>query len=120
MHLELPSVTRESLSAALEGLTALAVQEIASGKVPRPLYESAVKYRRESPDIWSPPSRVLARGYGDCEDLACWRAAELQLAGVPARAEARRASRRMWHVIVRHPDGTEEDPSKQLGMKGRA
>lgn len=58
---------------------------------------------------------VNERGQGDCEDLACYRAAELILAGERARAIAQR-TRAGWHIVVRRGDGTIEDPSKILGM----
>lgn len=78
--------------------------------------------------------------YIDCEDLAGHRAAEHRIApalamGIeaalamfgapaiiagclyPARAVCKRTGKRMYHAIVRHPDGTIEDPSRALGMR---
>lgn len=113
------SLGASALDAALEGLVGVAHSEIASGGIP-PLYESGVVYRREPPgeERWSPPSAVLARGYGDCEDLASWRAAELRVTGEDPGARARvvRSGPRTWHAIVERADGSIEDPSRVLGM----
>lgn len=89
---------------------------------PGRLYRAGVRYRRERPgqEAWRLPSQVAASGYGDCEDLAIWRTAELQREGIPARFEVIRAGPRLWHAVVRLPDGRIEDPSKRLGMRGRA
>jgi hypothetical protein len=76
----------------------------------------------------------------DCEDLAGHRAAELrclplwlcaeqelpdvaaalasgELAGIPARAVCIRTGKRVYHAVVKWPDGSIEDPSRRLGMK---
>ena len=88
------------------------------------LYESGVRYRPEPPgrEQWQLPWETLKLGNGDCEDLAAWRAAELWFYD---RDMAARAILRDWgsgtmHCLVMHGDGTIEDPSKALGMKGRA
>ncbi len=89
-------------------------------RVPR-LYKSGVRYRRERPgyEKWDTWDRVLRRGYGDCEDLAAWRVAELHLSGQDpgARAIVKRTGRRTLHALVRRGDGTLEDPSQRLGMR---
>src|SRR5262249_45709634 len=52
------------------------------GSPPPPLYESGVRYQREvGTENWTDVARTLELGYGDCEDLACWRVAELRLQG---------------------------------------
>ena len=84
---------------------------------------------------------VLGRGWGDCDDLAPWRAAELQEQG-DAKADCKiswkvrcrncafrvvdrtkpcprcRSMRRfrVFHVTTRRGDGRVEDPSQYLGM----
>jgi len=83
--------------------------------------------------------RVLARGWGDCDDLCAWLIAEYRLAGEHATARvyvkfyvgselvsfdefiAQRAAGRgplksLYHVQVRRADQTIEDPSRLLGM----
>jgi hypothetical protein len=109
---------RASLKLALAGLTAMNQALMARGRVPA-LYASGVRYRRESPDRWSTADLVAARGFGDCEDLSAWRAAELRQAGEPAYADVRRVSAHQWHAYVVRGDGSLEDPSRALGMRPR-
>lgn len=62
----------------------------------------------------------------NCEDLACWRVAELQLglgtpSGQPVEAHASYVSQEtpqgtLYHIQVTHPDGRVEDPCVFLGM----
>jgi hypothetical protein len=89
-----------------------------------PLYESGVRYKPEpiGREFWQLPEDTYRIGSGDCEDLAAWRAAELQLSGEDpcARAMLRDWQRGIMHCIVLRSFGIVEDPSKRLGMKGRA
>jgi len=86
-----------------------------------PLYKAGVRYVREaSTERWQLPSETWKRKAGDCEDLAVWRVAELRQAGEPAKLYLRQSGPRLWHAMVKRADGTLEDPSKKLGMKGRA
>ena len=76
-------------------------------------------------------------GFGDCEDLACWLAAELDVRyGIAARPDFTKQTladgRVLYHIIVRLPDGVTlpdgtrthsiggqsfmMDPSRQCGM----
>lgn len=113
---------REDLQAALDALTNANRRYLAlrSGAVP-PLYAAGVRYRRETrpgpPSVrerWRTIPEVIGAGTGDCEDLAAWRAAELEGArAIPVR------TRLGWHIVVRHPDGALEDPSRKLGMGAR-
>lgn len=112
-------VSPQRIDALLEGLVRLAGVDLANNPQLPPLYSGAVRYRREKPDKWLTPSDVFAQGYGDCEDLAAWRCAEIRSQGGQCSAVAYRTGRRMWHVVVRHSDGRIEDPSKRLGMKGK-
>lgn len=104
-------------------------------QVPR-LYQSGVRYARESrlmregrevpaldpvsgttEERFNHLSRVLEIGAGDCDDLACWLAAERRVRdGIAARAVPVRTARGAFHVVVMWPDGTREDPSAELGM----
>lgn len=92
-----------------------------SGLLIPPLYESGVRYEREKNpghEEWLDAWAVFQQGWGDCDDLACWRCAELQLQGVAARidlnVQALKPAR--FHVRVRLPNGRIEDPSIALGM----
>ena len=58
----------------------------------------------------------------NCEDLSCWRAAEIivrdRRLAVPFFHETRRRDGGyLFHIMVRHADGRIEDPSRILGMK---
>lgn len=91
---------------------------MARGRIP-PLYRAGVHYKRERPDRWDTCDLVLERGWGDCEDLAAWRAAELRQMGENAYADVVHVSARQWHAIVVRADGSREDPSRRLGMGAR-
>jgi len=99
-----------------------AMRDIKARKVP-PLYKSGVKYQRQNPKAcaFRMPSDVQKRRNGDCKQLVLWRIAELHIAGEKA------TPRVMWlnhrdglqaHIQIRRKDGTTEDPSVILGMKG--
>ncbi len=51
-----------------------------------PLYASGVRYKEDPPgqENWKDCLAVLADGFGDCDRLVAWRAAELRVAGCPA------------------------------------
>lgn len=120
--LVIPSpLTAASLTGALEGLTAQNVAWLREHPSAPPLYESGVRYRREPRGVeeWRTLPELLASGYGDCEDLATARAAELNVTGEDpdAFAFARPTRKRgLWHIVVARGDGTIEDPSRVLGM----
>jgi hypothetical protein len=89
------------------------------------LYESGVRYEEEPVgqpyEDFSAIPVVLARGWGDCDDVVSWRIAELRNAGENAKVrlkwqyDAARGAR-MYHVLVRRANGQVEDPSLRLGM----
>lgn len=121
----IPTVSRAGVRHALEALVRRNQDLLRAHDVP-PLYAARVAYRPEPQGLedWDALDVVWPRGYGDCEDLAGWRAAELREAGERARADcyvSRVSSdgRRVWHCIVVREDGTVEDPSIQLGMLRR-
>lgn len=115
------SADRELLSAALLGLLAVNVVLMRRGGVPA-LYGSGIRYQREvkGREDWKDCARVAEDREGDCEDLACYRAAELVSSGedLDARPAVIWTSPRMLHAVVRRGDGSYEDPSRRLGMKG--
>ena len=113
--------SRATLSAALEGLTATNVVLLGRNRNAPMLYKSGVRYRAEpvGKEKWLTVPQVIRAGFGDCEDLAAWRAAELRHAGIPARAVVIRSGPKMFHAVVRLPSGQLEDPSAKLGMLKR-
>lgn len=66
--------------------------------------------------------QIIANGGGDCDNVACWRAAELRNLGIKVNPyitwRQRPDGGYTYHVIVRYSDGTSEDPSLLLGMGG--
>lgn len=117
---------RRALALLLEALTEINVSIFRSygDKVPG-LYESGIKYRRESigQEDWCDVVELLRLGFGDCEDLSCYRAAELRVRGGDPNARPFvKGPRRlpggvmMYHIQVQHGDGRIEDPSLSLGM----
>jgi hypothetical protein len=100
----------------------------ARGRAAPPLYDSGVVFERE-PDgalnRWDSIPVILAQGHSHCVGLACWRIAELRCRhGVLARPAITEGQEvrpvvgliTEFHIIVRYPDGTHEDPSRRLGM----
>lgn len=80
------------------------------------LYQAGVRYHVEEDgrENWLAIPYILARGMGDCEDLACWRVAELREKGIYAIPRFTKKGH-LWHVTVFN-DGQIEDPSRKLGM----
>lgn len=89
------------------------------------IYLSGVRYKRE-PREWPYEcfdniERCLARGWGDCDDLAAWRCAELLSKGEKASIIVSWKPTelgKLYHVTVRRANGAKEDPSLKLGMRG--
>lgn len=117
---------RRLLTILLEALTEINVSILRTygDKIPL-LYKSGMRYRRESigQEDWCDVIELIRLGYGDCEDLSCWRAAELRVRfGDPhARAFVKGPKKLpggvlMYHIQVQRGDGRIEDPSLYLGM----
>jgi len=74
--------------------------------------------RTDTGRFYLPESDVIT---SNCEELACWRAAELQIRGLGARAGFTKQTQpdgtMLYHIVVLLPDGRTEDPSRQLGMR---
>jgi hypothetical protein len=110
------------LELLLEALIAADIEYLRVCPSTPSLYESGVVYEEEpgERDNWQDIPETLGLGNGDCEDLGCWRIAELRF-----RAEERATpfitwrevgDRTVYHIAVRRSDGTVEDPSRLLGM----
>lgn len=85
------------------------------------LYRSGIIYCQEDgTEDWQPIPNAIQTGVADCEDLACWRAAELVvnkgILAFPVLREKTSRDKIMYHVLVQYPNGSLEDPSKRLGM----
>ena len=121
--MRVPTVGADSLGAALAALQTLNElwlrQRFERGRPVARLYESGVYYDPErGTEDWLTIPDLYATGYGDCEDLAAARAAELRVSGEDrgARAVAYRSGPTVWHAVVMRGDGSVEDPSLLLGM----
>ena len=90
------------------------------------LLESGVRYVPEPPqeEWFADIPTVLRRGWGDCDDLGCWRAAELVVrydigdAHTFTQRQVEPDGSTVYHVMVTSSLGT-EDPSSALGMNWR-
>lgn len=111
-----------ALKPILEALTTVNLLFLHTHHVP-PLYRAGVRYQNE-PKSWPIESfdsipEVISRGWGDCDDLAPWRCAELRKAGERAKIRIqwkRLPEGKLFHIVVRRENGTIEDPSLILGM----
>ena len=113
----------------MEALSQLNEGHLAQMEYP-PLYESGVRYQREKDESWRDIPTLLELGEGDCEDLACWRIAELRRGGsyaFPYVAFQRRNGTYRYHALVERFEKLDkrtgkftgqsiEDPSRVLGM----
>jgi hypothetical protein len=88
------------------------------------LYAAPVRYEAEADEEqWQDIRHILKSGSGDCEDLACWRTAELRVkaglnAGPYIKWRRGPEGNMIYHALTRWPDGRIEDPSLALGMHG--
>jgi len=87
-----------------------------------PTNQSGVRYQQEppegKPEKFAAIPEILSRSWGDCDDLAPWRVAELREAGEKAKIRItwrRNGGRRLHHVVVRRGDGRIEAPLKAAG-----
>jgi hypothetical protein len=120
----------------LEGLIAANVAYLMEQPSTPPLYESGVKLRTSpllyqsgvryvseprGKERWQDIPETLYRREGDCEDLACWRIAELRvLFKDMAQPRIKRSVLRhvtVYHITLERQDKTPEDPSRVLGMR---
>lgn len=121
--LDLPS-NADVYNAALEGVVRanqVIIRERKRSGRPLPSLRSAgAKWKREKGEIWQLIDKVIADGYGDCEDLAAGWAAELRESGIDrnARAVVRKVAPGQWHAEVERSNGLHEDPSRILGAIG--
>ena len=113
------------LNAALETSTRANQRLLAAGEAPsiREAISGGLRWRPErfsDGEHFDLSSLAAQRGWGDCDDLAPWLAAELRLRGDPgARAVVRRSGPSRWHALVQTGQGELVDPSRWAGMKSR-
>lgn len=113
------------LQYALDATTAWDIEALRARPLPS-IYEAGVRYRREPTcrtdgvahvcEEFLTAHEVVARKFGDCDDLGPWLAAQLRLTGDPKARAVAKPSAVGFHIVVIRGDGTIEDPSAQLGM----
>lgn len=112
--------SERALRVFLHGLAAVNLDYLREYPATPKLYQSGVRYQAEwDTEEWQDIPTTIERRYGDCEDLASWRIAELLAHGVKAGPFIRFRRDGNWlryHVMVRHDSGRLEDPSRVLGM----
>lgn len=114
--------SESELQAACDASTIMSLAQLKNRKLPS-IYDAGIYYRNEQrkthfPEVerFQTASSLHNIGAGDCDDLACVRAAELILEGENARAIPVRSPGIGWHVVVLRENGRVEDPSARLGM----
>lgn len=119
---QIAHLSDHALASMLDALFSIDCEQVANPKLPL-IYFSGVKYfdpgNRDDP--WCDAYSTYHAGEGDCEDLACWRAAELRVRfGIAATpCFVRRTypdGKQKIHIFVKLPGGRYEDPSRILGM----
>jgi len=119
-----PELSSWVLTPLLAALTEINRAARRNGYSVPPLYRSGVRYREEphGSERWLSSVAALREGSADCEDLACWLAADLLDQGLPARAiplpspQRTAGGGRLYHIVVDRGSGLLEDPSRNLGM----
>lgn len=113
----------KSLDILLECLVRLDLHYLYQHPDTPSIFDAGVRYAKEpiGSEEWLIIPEVIRRGVGDCEDLACWLAAEYRARGIMAQAFATRVPTRnprpLFHVRVRTGGGTIIlDPSAEMGM----
>jgi hypothetical protein len=110
------------IDAALEAVTRLNESMLQNGDIP-PFDpdDPGVQWRPENfgDEHFDNAQTVLQRGWGDCDDLAPWRAASLRQSGEDPGAYARvvTSGPNTYHAIVQRSDGQIDDPSVAAGMR---
>lgn len=118
------ALSHATLNVMLDALTKLGVLFLRAHPETPSVYRSGVRYMEEPPgqEDWQDIPTSIKMGISDCEDLCCWRAAELFVRhGVQAKAIFKEQKRKdggyLFHILVQYPDGRIEDPSRILGMR---
>lgn len=117
-------VSRRVLAPVLEAATRLNEDMIRAGEVPtidEALKKGLFKWKPEPPgeERVDNAETVLARGWGDCDDLAPWAAASDRATGKDpgATADLYKSGEHRWHAIQKRSDGSVRDPSLEAGMR---
>lgn len=120
-------LSRKSLSILLSALFKIDCEYLKTHPTTPLIYKSGIRYMEEPPgqEDWQDIPTCLKMEYCDCEDTACWRAAELVIRfNIPARPvfieQKRTDGGMLYHILVEKIINGKivyEDPSKILGMR---
>jgi hypothetical protein len=116
-------VSPEVIDPVLEAVTRLNQVMIENGDTPTAsaLIEDGAEWRPEPPgdEMFDHGGTIAERGWGDCDDWAPLRAAELRNSGEDPGATAKviPSGPNTYHAIVEKSDGTIDDPSVAAGMQ---
>lgn len=120
-------VTPEALEAALEATSLANEQAILRGEVPTATEAIAdgVKWKPEpflDGEHFDLAHQVVARGWGDCDDLSPFLTGTLRATGEDpgARSRVYKSGPDRWHVVTETSDGEILDPSRWAGMGKRS
>jgi len=110
------------VEALLEGFVRACLVIIAAGLAPPDPRQTSptVKYKLEpvGEEDWKLPHNVIRDGWGDCEDLAGWRAAGLRFTGEDAGARVKvvKTGENKLHAVVERGDGSIDDVCKEMWL----
>lgn len=125
MTCELPDHAA-AVEALLEGFVRAALVIIGAGLAPPDPRQAKVVYKLEPPgeEDWKLPHNVVRDGWGDCEDIAGWRAAGLRFTGedpgarviVVKTGKDKATGQEKLHAVVERSDGTIDDVCKEMWL----
>lgn len=118
----------EGLHTLLHALTQIDIDYLASHQQTPKLYDlhsqGLFRYQAEpeGEEDWLDIPSAIRQGWGDCEDIACWRVAELNVRyGFPATPTfvwlPMSNGGNLYHIQVQYPNGITEDPCRKVGMR---
>lgn len=117
-------LSRAALATMLDALYKIDVLYLQAHPETPALYTTPIRYMEEpiGQEEWQDIPTCLRMGIADCEDLACWRAAELTVKQrIPCRPihheHKRPNGSYLYHILTRYPNGRLEDPSQIKGMR---
>lgn len=117
LHPETPGIYQAGVRYKREPLRN---QEWLRIRVPLPGGGERIAIFPRPPEEWKTAPYCIDDRFADCEDLACWLAAQrIVRNGINARPTftfRNYGNVSVYHIIVQYPDGTTEDPSRKLGM----
>ena len=119
-------LSRQALRLMLDCLYKIDLAYLATHPNTPPIYRSGVRYMEEplGQEDWQDVATSIRMGVADCEDCACWRAAERTLRqGLPSKPvyieQPRDDGSMLYHIVVADARTGQvvEDPSRVLGMR---